>query len=204
MKEFLTVAFNFILLVFLTMIKHFINWQVVKFTRFELLSIIKPPRRRISKHKVVSPTVPIQAQKPMLSPVGVWHWITPPPLLLFLIYFKNKSSIWTLRERFFQEKPLLRPSAPGGILADEMGLGKTVEVLACMLNNPRPNVPKPEYLKPVIVEKTKKRRNPRAREKSPTEFIIDDKVVIFSFLEIFKDKYTAYIGLFITLVQNVL
>ena len=81
---------------------------------------------------------------------------------------------------------MLRPSAPGGILADEMGLGKTVEVLACMLNNPRPNVPKPEYLKPVIVEKTKKRRNPRAREKSPTEFIIDDKVVIFSFLEISK------------------
>jgi SNF2 family DNA or RNA helicase len=28
-------------------------------------------------------------------------------------------------------------SAPGGILADEMGLGKTVEVLSCMLNNPR-------------------------------------------------------------------
>ena len=88
---------------------------------------------------------------------------------------------------------MLRPSAPGGILADEMGLGKTVEVLACMLNNPRPNVPKPEYLKPVIVEKTKKRRNPRAREKSPTEFIIDDKVVIFSFLEIFKrQKYSLH------------
>ena len=30
------------------------------------------------------------------------------------------------------------PSLPsGGILADEMGLGKTVEVLACILNNPR-------------------------------------------------------------------
>ena len=76
---------------------------------------------------------------------------------------------------------MLRPSAPGGILADEMGLGKTVEVLACMLNNPRPNVPKPEYLKPVIVEKTKKRRNVRTREKSPTEFIIDDKVVFLIF-----------------------
>lgn len=25
----------------------------------------------------------------------------------------------------------------GGVLADEMGLGKTVEVLACMLANPR-------------------------------------------------------------------
>lgn len=25
----------------------------------------------------------------------------------------------------------------GGILAEEMGLGKTVEVLACMLSNPR-------------------------------------------------------------------
>lgn len=28
-------------------------------------------------------------------------------------------------------------SQTGGILADEMGLGKTVEVLACILNNPR-------------------------------------------------------------------
>ncbi|XP_071818439.1 uncharacterized protein [Apostichopus japonicus] len=30
------------------------------------------------------------------------------------------------------------PPSPGGILADEMGLGKTVEMLACILNNPRP------------------------------------------------------------------
>lgn len=29
---------------------------------------------------------------------------------------------------------------PGGILADEMGLGKTVELLACILMNPWPDV----------------------------------------------------------------
>ena len=43
-------------------------------------------------------------------------------------------------------------SPPGGILADEMGLGKTVEVLACMLNHPRADVPKIEK-RPVIVAK---------------------------------------------------
>lgn len=37
------------------------------------------------------------------------------------------------------EKPLVNHSQTGGILADEMGLGKTVEVLACILNNPRPD-----------------------------------------------------------------
>ena len=43
-------------------------------------------------------------------------------------------------------------SPAGGILADEMGLGKTVEVLACMLNHPRADVPKIEK-RPVIVAK---------------------------------------------------
>ncbi len=33
------------------------------------------------------------------------------------------------------------PCLPGGILADEMGLGKTLEVLGCILMNPRTNVP---------------------------------------------------------------
>jgi E3 ubiquitin-protein ligase SHPRH len=36
-----------------------------------------------------------------------------------------------------KDKPVAVMSAAGGILADEMGLGKTVEVLSCMLNNPR-------------------------------------------------------------------
>ena len=36
------------------------------------------------------------------------------------------------------EKPTAVPLPTGGILADEMGLGKTVEVLACLLANPRP------------------------------------------------------------------
>jgi len=38
---------------------------------------------------------------------------------------------------FAKEKPIVETSTPGGILADEMGLGKTVEVLACILANPR-------------------------------------------------------------------
>lgn len=35
------------------------------------------------------------------------------------------------------EPPMVKLTKTGGILADEMGLGKTVEVLACILNNPR-------------------------------------------------------------------
>jgi SNF2 family DNA or RNA helicase len=38
---------------------------------------------------------------------------------------------------FIYKKPIPEPPTPGGILADEMGLGKTVEVLSCMLANPR-------------------------------------------------------------------
>ena len=47
------------------------------------------------------------------------------------------------------EKPSCAASPPGGILGEEMGLGKTVEVLACMLHNPRDTLPLPDPL-PVI------------------------------------------------------
>lgn len=47
-----------------------------------------------------------------------------------LYYNKHKAL-------FYFEKPVESALPTGGILADEMGLGKTVEVLACMLCNPR-------------------------------------------------------------------
>jgi len=70
-----------------------------------------------------------------------------------------------------KKKPLYKPSPPGGILADEMGLGKTIEVLSCMLCNPRPGIEKPPYMQPVkkTVSKNKKRSR-RRRTPSPVEF----------------------------------
>ena len=61
------------------------------------------------------------------------------------------------------------PLPTGGILADEMGLGKTVEVLSCMLCNPRTNIPKPEPLKVINISKESRKRRHR-RTPSPTEF----------------------------------
>merc|ERR1712008_212305 len=57
----------------------------------------------------------------------------------------------------------------GGILADEMGLGKTVEVLSCMLCNPRTDIPKPEPLEVINIYKESRKRRHR-RTPSPTEF----------------------------------
>lgn len=47
---------------------------------------------------------------------------------------------------FIQQRPDTIPPLPGGILADEMGLGKTVEILCCMLLNPRQGLEQPEPL----------------------------------------------------------
>ena len=52
---------------------------------------------------------------------------------------------------FIRTRPEAMSPLPGGILADEMGLGKTVEVLCCMLLNPREEVDQPKEL-PVLVE----------------------------------------------------
>ena len=65
--------------------------------------------------------------------------------------------------------PKSMPLPTGGILADEMGLGKTVEVLSCMLCNPRTNIPKPEPLKVINISKESRKRRHR-RTPSPTEF----------------------------------
>ena len=65
--------------------------------------------------------------------------------------------------------PKSMPMPKGGILADEMGLGKTVEVLSCMLCNPRTDIPKPEPLEVINISKESRKRRHR-RTPSPTEF----------------------------------
>ena len=52
-----------------------------------------------------------------------------------------------------KDLPKSMPMPKGGILADEMGLGKTVEVLSCMLCNPRTDIPKPEPLEVINISK---------------------------------------------------
>ena len=68
-----------------------------------------------------------------------------------------------------KDLPKSMPMPKGGILADEMGLGKTVEVLSCMLCNPRTDIPKPEPLEVINIFKESRKRRLR-RTPSPTEF----------------------------------
>merc|ERR1712051_1075563 len=68
-----------------------------------------------------------------------------------------------------KDLPKSMPMPKGGILADEMGLGKTVEVLSCMLCNPRTDIPKPEPLEVINISKESRKRRHR-RTPSPTEF----------------------------------
>ena len=56
----------------------------------------------------------------------------------------------------------------------QMGLGKTVEVLSLLLCNPRPNVPKPEWKKPVHIKKETRKKRKRIRSLSPVEFRIEE------------------------------
>ena len=78
-----------------------------------------------------------------------------------------------------------------------MGLGKTVEVLSCMLCNPREDIPKPEPLPVInISQETRKRR--RRRSPSPTEFqlyehedeVLDEKDGHFDPIEVKSAKKT--------------
>ena len=61
----------------------------------------------------------------------------------------------SVSNRLVLEKPQPIAPPPAGILGDEMGLGKTVEVLGCMLHNPRKDITKPEKL-PVIVDEERR------------------------------------------------
>ena len=81
---------------------------------------------------------------------------------------QNKS-LHILGGYLVKDLPKSMPMPKGGILADEMGLGKTVEVLSCMLCNPRTDIPKPEPLEVINIFKESRKRRHR-RTPSPTEF----------------------------------
>lgn len=55
-------------------------------------------------------------------------------IFLFVVVGPNEE---TSSSAQFDRKLFVKRIPTGGILADEMGLGKTVEVLACIINNPR-------------------------------------------------------------------
>jgi hypothetical protein len=82
-----------------------------------------------------------------------------------ILYYNKKGGF------LVKDMPKAIPYPPGGILADEMGLGKTVEVLSCMLCNPRLDVPKPKIKEIINIGKESRKRR-RRRSPSPIEFNI--------------------------------
>jgi SNF2 family DNA or RNA helicase len=81
----------------------------------------------------------------------------------------SNKFLYILGGYLVKDLPKSMPMPKGGILADEMGLGKTVEVLSCMLCNPRIDIPKPEPLEVINISKESRKRRHR-RTPSPTEF----------------------------------
>ena len=81
----------------------------------------------------------------------------------------QNNFLYILGGYLVKDLPKSMPMPKGGILADEMGLGKTVEVLSCMLCNPRTDIPKPEPLEVINISKESRKRRHR-RTPSPTEF----------------------------------
>ena len=76
---------------------------------------------------------------------------------------------------FTKEKPLKKPSLPGGILADEMGLGKTLEILGCILINRRDLVEEIKLEPTEIVKKSKTNAFSCSCGSAPSMFSYEDR-----------------------------
>ncbi|RWS11570.1 E3 ubiquitin-protein ligase SHPRH-like isoform X5 [Dinothrombium tinctorium] len=88
--------------------------------------------------------------------------ISPSLFKEYITYVKTADGNFVLYNEFggyfIENKEMMTKNIKnqewGGILADEMGLGKTVEVLACVLLNPRKKLHSNDHLKPDIELKT--------------------------------------------------
>ena len=110
----------------------------------------------IRKNKILAKNIRIYSNKSsdsllaQLQVRGQLYW--PPAFGLGPIQLTSEKSLFICS--LVNKKPCSLRVPPAGILGDEMGLGKTVEVLGCMLHNPRENISRPEQL-PILADEVK-------------------------------------------------